>query len=69
MRRFFSAKNMLLFLGIISLLGAVLVLLHKMWTRGLQEIERRELQELVDETVTLTKTEKANHAHLKEKNY
>ncbi|MDH5664376.1 MAG: hypothetical protein OEY90_07920 [Candidatus Bathyarchaeota archaeon] len=43
--------------------------MHKMWTRGLQEIERRELQELVDETVTLTKTEKANHAHLKEKNY
>jgi len=60
---------MLLFLGIISLLGAVLVLLHQMWTQGLQEIERRELQELVDETLDLTKTEKAKHAYLKEKNY
>jgi len=60
---------MLLFLGIISLLGAVLVLLHQMWTRAFQEIERRELQELVDETLTLTKIEKAKHTHLKEKNY
>jgi len=69
MRGFSLGWNMLLFLGIISLLGTVLVLLHQMWNRAFQEIERRELQELVDENLTLTKTEKAKHTHSKEKNY
>jgi hypothetical protein len=44
-----------LFLGIISLLGAVLVLLHQMWTHAFQEIERRELQELIDDALTVAK--------------
>jgi hypothetical protein len=48
---------MLLFLSIISFLGAVLILLHQMWTRALHEIEKIELQQLVDDTLTLAKRE------------
>jgi len=40
-------------------MGAVLILLHRLWTRALQEIEKTELQQLVDDT--LAKREKAKH--------
>jgi len=48
---------MLLFLGTISFLGAVLILLNRLWTRALQEIEKIELQQLVDDTLTVAKRE------------
>jgi hypothetical protein len=46
---------MLLFLSIISFLGAVLILLNRLWNRALQEIERMELQELIDDTLTVAR--------------
>jgi hypothetical protein len=60
---------MLLFLSIILLLGAVLILLNRLWTRALQEIEKIELQELVDDAFTLAKRDKARYTHPKEKKY
>jgi len=48
---------MLLFLGTISFLGAVLILLNRLWSRALQEIEKIELQQLVDDTLTVAKRE------------